>query len=63
MPLAGLGSIVFGIAYVIAATGNDPRLSRIAIDAVTGGLDFAIQTGLLARGRRCLAAVAKEQVR
>ena len=57
MLLAGVGSVSFGIAYVIASTGTDPMLNMLAIYAATGGIDFLVQAGLLARRRRRLAPV------
>ena len=55
--LAGVGSVSFGIAYVIASTGADPMLSMLAIYAAGGGIDFVVQAWLLARRRRRPAAV------
>jgi uncharacterized membrane protein HdeD (DUF308 family) len=57
MLLAGVGSVGFGIAYVIASTGADPMLNMLAIYAAGGGIDFVVQAWLLARRRRRLAAV------
>jgi hypothetical protein len=57
MLLAGVGSVSFGIAYVIAATGTDPMLNMLAIYAAGGGIDFLVQAWLLARRRRQMAAV------
>jgi uncharacterized membrane protein HdeD (DUF308 family) len=57
MLLAGIGSVGFGIAYVIASTGTDPMLNMLAIYAAGGGIDFVVQAWLLARRRRRLAAV------
>jgi uncharacterized membrane protein HdeD (DUF308 family) len=57
MLLAGVGSVIFGIAYVIASTGADPMLSMLAFYAAGGGIDFVVQAWLLARRRRRLAAV------
>jgi uncharacterized membrane protein HdeD (DUF308 family) len=57
MLLAGVGSVGFGIAYIIASTGTDPQLSMLAIYAAGGGIDFLVEAGLLARRRRRLAAV------
>jgi uncharacterized membrane protein HdeD (DUF308 family) len=57
MLLAGVGSVGFGLAFVIASTGTDPMLSMLAIYAAGGGIDFIVQAGLLARRRRRLAAV------
>jgi uncharacterized membrane protein HdeD (DUF308 family) len=56
MLLAGIGSVGFGIAYVMASTGTDPQLSMLAIYAAGGGIDFVVQAWLLARRRRRLAA-------
>jgi uncharacterized membrane protein HdeD (DUF308 family) len=57
MLLAGVGSVSFGIAYVVASTGADPMLNMLAIYAAGGGIDFVVQAWLLARRRRRLAAV------
>jgi uncharacterized membrane protein HdeD (DUF308 family) len=57
MLFAGLGSVSFGIAYVVASTGADPMLNMLAIYAAGGGIDFVVQAWLLARRRRRLAAV------
>lgn len=57
MLLAGVGSVSFGIAYVIASTGTDPMLNMLAIYAAGGGIDFVVQAWLLARRRRRLATV------
>ena len=57
MLLAGGVSVIGGVAYVIASTGANPELNMLAIYAATGGIDFVIQAGLLARRRRRLAAV------
>jgi uncharacterized membrane protein HdeD (DUF308 family) len=56
MLLAGGGSVIFGIAFLIASsTMADPMLSMIAIYAASGGIDFLIEAGLLARRRRRVA--------
>jgi uncharacterized membrane protein HdeD (DUF308 family) len=57
MLLAGVGSVSFGIAYVIASTAADPMLNMLAIYAAGGGIDFIVQAWLLARRRRRLSAV------
>jgi uncharacterized membrane protein HdeD (DUF308 family) len=57
MLLAGVGSIGFGIAFIIASTGTDPMLNTLAIYAAGGGIDFVAQAWLLARRHRRLAAV------
>jgi uncharacterized membrane protein HdeD (DUF308 family) len=50
--LAGVGSVGFGIAYIIASTRTDPSLSMLAIYAAGGGIDFLVQAWLLSRRRR-----------
>jgi uncharacterized membrane protein HdeD (DUF308 family) len=50
--LAGAGSILFGVMFIVAATRNDPPLEMLAIYAATGGAEFLIQAWLLARRRR-----------
>ena len=55
MLLAGGVSVIAGFAYVIASTSADPMLSMLAIYAATGGIDFVVEAGLLARRRRRLA--------
>ena len=57
MLLAGIGSVSFGIAFVVASTGTDPMLNKLAIYAAGGGIDFVVQAWLLARRRRRPAAV------
>jgi uncharacterized membrane protein HdeD (DUF308 family) len=57
MLLAGVGSVGFGTAYLIASTTTDPMLSMLAIYAAGGGIDFAVQAWLLARRNRRPAAV------
>ena len=56
MLLAGAGSVIFGIAFVIGSLGTNPMLNMVAIYAAGGGIEFVIQAGLLVRRRR-LAAV------
>ena len=57
MLLAGVGSVGFGIAFILASTDTDPMLNMLAIYAAGGGIDFLVQAWLLARRRRRLAAV------
>jgi uncharacterized membrane protein HdeD (DUF308 family) len=57
MVLAGGVSVLLGVAFLIASGRTDPRLTMIAIYAATGGIDFVIQAGLLARRRHHPAAV------
>jgi uncharacterized membrane protein HdeD (DUF308 family) len=52
MLLAGVGSVGFGTAFVIASTGTDPKLNMLAIYAAGGGIDFIVQAWLLSRRRR-----------
>ena len=52
MLFAGIGSILFGIGFIVAATRNNPPLEMLAIYAATGGADFLIEAWLLARRRR-----------
>jgi uncharacterized membrane protein HdeD (DUF308 family) len=58
MVLAGIGSAVFGVAFLVASAGSSPQLSMLALYAATGGIDFVIQAGLLARRRRHGVAAA-----
>jgi uncharacterized membrane protein HdeD (DUF308 family) len=53
--LANGVSVIAGVAYIVASTGSDPRLSMLAIYAATGGVEFVIQAWLLAGRRRRLA--------
>jgi uncharacterized membrane protein HdeD (DUF308 family) len=55
MLLAGGFSIVAGVAYIILAAGNAPRLMPLVIYTATGGVEFVIQAWLLARRRHRLA--------
>jgi uncharacterized membrane protein HdeD (DUF308 family) len=57
MVLAGIGSVGFGIAFVIASTGTDPALTMLAIYGAGGGIDFLVQAWLLARRQRRPAPV------
>jgi hypothetical protein len=48
-------SVIGGIAFVLAAiVADSPNLSMLAIYAATGGTEFVIQAGLLARRNRRL---------
>jgi uncharacterized membrane protein HdeD (DUF308 family) len=58
MLLAGVGSVGFGIAFIIASTATDPMLNMLAIYAAGGGIDFVVQAWLLARRRRVDTSVA-----
>jgi uncharacterized membrane protein HdeD (DUF308 family) len=52
MLLAGGVSVIGGIAYLTAAALGQPMLSMLVLYAATGGIDFIIEAGLLARRRR-----------
>jgi uncharacterized membrane protein HdeD (DUF308 family) len=52
MLLAGGVSVILGVAFILAAIGGQPMLTMLAIYAGTGGIDFIIQAGLVARRRR-----------
>jgi uncharacterized membrane protein HdeD (DUF308 family) len=58
MLLAGIGSVGFGLAFLMASATRDPKLTPLAIYAAGGGIDFVIQAWLLARRRRLAAAPA-----
>jgi uncharacterized membrane protein HdeD (DUF308 family) len=47
--LAGAGSTVFGVAFLIMSGGTNPKLEMIAVYAAGGGVEFVIQAWLLAR--------------
>jgi uncharacterized membrane protein HdeD (DUF308 family) len=50
--LAGAGSTLFGVAFLVMASADDPNLRMVAIYAAGGGLEFVIQAWLLGRRRR-----------
>jgi uncharacterized membrane protein HdeD (DUF308 family) len=47
--LAGGGSTIFGIAFLVMSGSDDPELRMIAFYAAGGGVEFAIQAWLLSR--------------
>jgi len=57
MLLAGGASVIAGAAYVIAATGENPKLRWLVLYTATGGAEFVIQAWLLSRRRRRLTAM------
>jgi uncharacterized membrane protein HdeD (DUF308 family) len=64
MRLAGGLSVIGGIAFIASAAGGNPKLSMLAVDAATDGVDFVIiQAWLLARRRRSLATPARPALR
>jgi uncharacterized membrane protein HdeD (DUF308 family) len=50
--LASVGSALAGVAYLLAARGDDPMLRMLSFYAAGGGVEFAVQAWLLARRRR-----------
>jgi hypothetical protein len=58
MLLAGGVSVLLGVVFIMAAAGSPPALSMLAVYAATGGIDFVIEAGLLARRRHHVAPVA-----
>jgi uncharacterized membrane protein HdeD (DUF308 family) len=57
MLLAGGGSVLLGVAFVLASTMTNPRLDMLAIYAATGGAEFLIQAWLLTRRRHHVATL------
>ena len=57
MLAAGGVSVFLGVVFVLASTMTEPMLSMLEIYAATGGIDFIVQAGLLARRRRRMAVV------
>jgi uncharacterized membrane protein HdeD (DUF308 family) len=55
--LAGGGSVVFGVIYLVLATTDRPTLRMLAAYALGGGIEFIIQAWLLARRRHRLATM------
>jgi uncharacterized membrane protein HdeD (DUF308 family) len=53
--LAGGGSVVFGVVYLMLATTDDPTLRMLAAYALGGGIEFVIQAWLLSRRRHRFA--------
>jgi uncharacterized membrane protein HdeD (DUF308 family) len=47
--LAGAGSTIWGIVFLVASGSDDPPLRMIAVYAAGGGVEFVIQAWLLAR--------------
>jgi uncharacterized membrane protein HdeD (DUF308 family) len=47
--LAGAGSTLFGIAFLVMSGSDDPELRMVAFYAAGGGVEFVIQAWLLAR--------------
>jgi hypothetical protein len=55
MLLAGAGSTLWGITFLVMSGSNDPKLRIIAFYAAGGGVEFVIQAWLLARRTRDVA--------
>jgi hypothetical protein len=47
--LAGAGSTIWGIVFLVMSGSDDPSLRMIAVYAAGGGVEFVIQAWLLAR--------------
>jgi uncharacterized membrane protein HdeD (DUF308 family) len=47
--LAGGGSTIFGVAFLVMSGSDDPELRMVAFYAAGGGVEFVIQAWLLAR--------------
>jgi uncharacterized membrane protein HdeD (DUF308 family) len=47
--LAGAGSTIWGIVFLVMSGSDDPELRMIAVYAAGGGVEFVIQAWLLAR--------------
>ena len=60
MLLAGGGSVIAGVAYVIAAIGENPKLGWLVLYTATGGAEFVIQAWLLLRRRRRLTTMSAD---
>ena len=58
MLLAGGGSVIAGVAYVIASLGGNPKLGWLVLYTGTGGAEFVIQAWLLLRRRRRLTTMS-----
>jgi uncharacterized membrane protein HdeD (DUF308 family) len=50
--LAGAGSTILGVAFLVMSGSNDPNLRIVAFYAAGGGVEFVIQAWLLARQRQ-----------
>lgn len=58
MRLAGGVSVIGGLAFILSAVSDNPRLGMVVVYAATGGVDFVIQAWLLARRRRHLTSTS-----
>jgi len=55
MLLAGAGSMLWSITFLVMSGSHDPRLRILAFYAAGGGVEFVIQAWLLARRTRDVA--------
>jgi uncharacterized membrane protein HdeD (DUF308 family) len=55
--IAGAGSVVFGVVYLVLATADRLSLRMLAAYALGGGLEFVIQVWLIARRRHRFATM------
>jgi uncharacterized membrane protein HdeD (DUF308 family) len=53
--LAGAGSTIFGVAFLVMSGAADPKLRMIAVYAAGGGIEFVIQAWLLGRRSHAIA--------
>jgi uncharacterized membrane protein HdeD (DUF308 family) len=54
--IAGAGSVIFGVVFLVAATTDRPTLNMLAAYALGGGIEFVIQAWLLSRRRHRTSA-------
>jgi uncharacterized membrane protein HdeD (DUF308 family) len=55
--IAGAGSVILGLVFLIAATTHRPTLRMLAAYALGGGIEFVIQAWLLSRRDHRVAAM------
>jgi uncharacterized membrane protein HdeD (DUF308 family) len=55
--IAGAGSVVLGVVFLIAATTDRPNLRMLSAYALGGGIEFVIQAWLIARRRHRMTTV------
>lgn len=61
--LAGAGSVVWGVVFLVLATTDRPTLRMLAVYAIGGGVEFIIQAWLIARRRHHLAGTPAPSLR
>jgi uncharacterized membrane protein HdeD (DUF308 family) len=60
--IAGSGSVIFGVVFLVLATTDSPDLKMVAAYALGGGIEFVIQAWLLARRRHRFATMPTPSV-